>query len=310
MDKKIIRLVTRQSNLALWQAHHVKDRLQAHHPHLLVELIGITTEGDTWLETPLYKIGGKALFVKALEEQLLTEEADLAVHSMKDLPAVLPQGLGLVAITKREDPHDAFVCPTAGTLADLPAGAIVGTSSLRRGAQLQRAFPTLKIEPLRGNVNTRLQKLDDGQYDAIILAAAGLKRLGFANRITESLPTQMMLPAVGQGALGLECRTEDKELKKLLACLHHAPSAQCILAERAMNLILEGSCQVPVAGFATIDAERLHLEGRVIMPGGKRMLRACAEGSLKNPEALGEQVAHALLAQGARAMIDEILAGV
>lgn len=304
-SKKVLKIVTRKSTLALWQANFVKDQLEALHPDLEINLIGVTTEGDKILDVPLAKIGGKGLFVKALEEKLLNHEADIAVHSLKDMPAELPDGLVLGAIMKREDPSDAFVCLKHVSIQALPPNATVGTSSLRRQSQLYALRRDLIPQTLRGNVDTRLQKLELGEYDAIILATAGLKRLGLEHRITESLSPKKMLSAVGQGALGIECRIEDAEIRHLLMPLHHTPTAQCVLAERNMNALLGGSCQSPIAGLAVInDDGMLKLEGMVATPDGQTILKAWAIG---NPEAMlmvGKQVAEQLLEQGA----DDIIA--
>jgi len=303
--KKAINILTRKSALALWQANFVKDKLHALYPELEINLIGVTTEGDKILDIPLAKIGGKGLFVKALEEQLLNHEADIAVHSIKDMPAALPDGLMLGAILEREDPSDAFISARYTSIQALPSGASVGTSSLRRQSQLYALRRDLNPQTLRGNVDSRLKKLDNGEYDAIILATAGVKRLGLSHRITESFSSEKMLSAVGQGALGIECRIEDTEIRHLIAPLHHTPTAQCVLAERQMNALLGGSCQSPIAGLAVINEEDLvKLEGMVATPDGKTILKAWAKG---NPEAMlmvGKQVAEQLLQQGA----DDIIA--
>ncbi|WP_286790122.1 MULTISPECIES: hydroxymethylbilane synthase [unclassified Pseudomonas] len=304
-----IRIATRQSALALWQAEYVKARLEAAHPGLHVSLLPMTSRGDKLLDAPLAKIGGKGLFVKELETALLEGEADIAVHSMKDVPMEFPEGLGLYAICEREDARDAFVSNTYSSLADLPAGSIVGTSSLRRQAQLLAQRPDLEIRFLRGNVNTRLAKLDAGDYHAIILAAAGLIRLGFQDRIRESISVEDSLPAGGQGAVGIECRTDDAEVHELLKPLHHLETEQRVIAERAMNRHLNGGCQVPIACYAIREGEELWLRGLVGQPDGTLLLRAEARGSVIDPSALGIQVADELLAQGAgdilRAVYDE-----
>lgn len=301
---KVLKIVTRESVLALWQANFVKNKLQALYPDMEIVLIGVTTEGDKILDVPLTKIGGKGLFVKALEEKLLNHEADIAVHSLKDMPAELPEGLLIGAILEREDPTDAFVSNKFSSIKALPSNAIVGTSSLRRQSQLSAIRPDLSLQTLRGNVNTRLQKLDNHEFDGIILASAGLKRLGLADRITEILPSQKMLSAVGQGALGIECRSKDADIRHLISPLHHMPTAQCVLAERSMNAMLGGSCQSPVAGLAIINQDgMLKLEGMVATPDGQTILKAWAVG---NPEAMhlvGKQVAEQLLEQGADRII-------
>lgn len=302
---RTLRIATRKSPLALWQAEYVKASLLKHHPQLSVELVTFTTQGDKILDTPLAKIGGKGLFVKELEQAMLAGDADLAVHSMKDVPMECPEGLAITTICEREDPTDAFVSTRFASLQELPLGAIVGTSSLRRQCQLRALRPDLEIRDLRGNVGTRLGRLDNGEYDAIILASAGLKRLGLQQRIAQSL-TQL-LPAVGQGAVGIEARSNDTELLALLAPLHHLPTALCVQAERAMNRRLQGGCQVPIAGFATLDNQQLTLNALVGSLDGQSVLRYQAQTTdLSTIEQLGENVADGLLAQGA----DKILAAV
>jgi len=304
-DKLII--ATRESQLALWQAHHVRDRLTALHPDLTVELLGMTTMGDQILDSPLSRIGGKGLFVKELEQAMAIRRADLAVHSLKDVPMDLPAGFELAVISAREDPRDAFVSNHYKTLADLPAGARVGTSSLRRHAQLRARFPDLMVDTLRGNVNTRLRKLDEGQYDAIILASAGLKRLGFADRIATILSPEESLPAVGQGALGIEIRAGEPEIARLLAPLNDPVTAACVRAERGLSRRLQGGCQAPIGGYCVEHGGRLHLRGFVSDLEGTRMLRAEAEGDVADPEALGERVAADLIAQGADRLLAELI---
>ena len=301
-----IRIATRKSALALWQAEYVKARLEQAHPGLRVSLVPMVSRGDKLLDAPLAKIGGKGLFVKELETALLDNEADIAVHSMKDVPMDFPEGLGLYCICEREDPRDAFVSNTYASLDALPAGSVVGTSSLRRQAQLLARRPDLKIHFLRGNVNTRLAKLDAGEYDAIILAAAGLIRLGFEARIRAFISAEDSLPAGGQGAVGIECRSADAEVHALLAPLHHADTADRVNAERALNKHLNGGCQVPIACYALLDGDQLWLRGLVGQPDGGELLRAEARAPRAAAEALGVQVAEALLAQGA----DRILAAV
>ena len=303
-----IRIATRKSPLALWQAEFVKAELLRHHPDLTVELITFTTRGDKILDTPLAKIGGKGLFVKELENALLAGEADLAVHSMKDVPMAFPEGLGLATICEREDPRDAFVSTRYAAIEDLPQGARVGTSSLRRQCQLRALRPDLVLLNLRGNVNTRLAKLDAGDYDAIILAAAGLIRLGFEARIRSSLPTTSSLPAGGQGAVGIEIRSDDQRLRELLAPLHHQPTALCVRAERALNAHLNGGCQVPIACFAEREGDQLWLRGLVGDPVDGTLLRAEARAAASDPEALGIAVAEQLLAQGAGAILARVYA--
>ncbi len=299
-----IRIATRNSALALWQAEYVKARLEQAHPGLKVSLVPMVSRGDKLLDAPLAKIGGKGLFVKELETALLENEADIAVHSMKDVPMDFPEGLGLYCICEREDPRDAFVSNTYDSLDALPPGSVVGTSSLRRQAQLLARRPDLKIHFLRGNVNTRLAKLDAGEYDAIILAAAGLIRLGFEARIRASISVDDSLPAGGQGAVGIECRTADAEIHALLAPLHHAETAARVTAERALNKRLNGGCQVPIACYALREGEQLWLRGLVGQPDGGLLLRAEGRGS--DAEALGVQVAEQLLAQGAEAILKAV----
>ncbi|WPO67142.1 hydroxymethylbilane synthase [Acinetobacter haemolyticus] len=296
---KTLKIATRQSPLALWQAEHIRSRLNTLYPDLTVELVKFVTQGDKILDTPLAKIGGKGLFVKELEAALLDGRADLAVHSMKDVPMHLPDGLTLAVICEREDPLDAFVSNQYARFEDLPQGAKVGTSSLRRKCQILQQRPDLEIVDLRGNVGTRLSKLDDGLYDAIILASAGLKRLGLADRIRHCLAPVLSLPAVGQGALGLECRADDEKLLALIQPLQHEETSICVRAERALNAYLEGGCQVPIAGYATIVNHQLQIEGRVGSVDGKTLLKKQLIGSTDQAEQLGEQLAQDLLDQGA-----------
>jgi len=292
-------IASRESALAMWQAEYIRDRLRALYPETEVSILGMTTQGDRILDVTLSKIGGKGLFVKELETALENGSADLAVHSLKDVPMILPEGFVLAAIGEREDPHDAFVSGKFENLAQLPHGSVVGTSSLRRESQLRARFPHLKIEPLRGNVQTRLRKLDEGQYAAIILAAAGLKRLGLSGRIRGIIPSEDSLPAVGQGALGIECRAGRGDVIAALQPLHHPETAACVLAERALSRQLGGSCQVPLGGFAQVKAGKLHMRGFVASPDGTRMMRAEMTGDMAQPEALGNRIAEELRAQGA-----------
>ncbi|MBA1273161.1 hydroxymethylbilane synthase [Stutzerimonas azotifigens] len=301
-----IRIATRKSALALWQAEYVKARLEQAHPGLSVSLVPMVSRGDKLLDAPLAKIGGKGLFVKELETALLENEADIAVHSMKDVPMEFPEGLGLYCICEREDPRDAFVSNTYENLDALPAGSVVGTSSLRRQAQLLARRPDLKIQFLRGNVNTRLAKLDAGEYNAIILAAAGLIRLGFADRIRSSMSVEDSLPAGGQGAVGIECRTADHEIHALLGPLHHAATEWRVLAERALNRHLNGGCQVPIACYAILEGDQLWLRGLVGQPDGSLLLRAEDRAPVTEAQALGVRVADALLAQGAEGILSAI----
>lgn len=295
-----LRIATRKSPLALWQANEVSRLIQLHHPEVKVELVSMSTRGDKILDTPLAKVGGKGLFVKELELGLLQNDADLAVHSMKDVPVEFPDGLELSILLEREDPRDAFVSNDFENLETLPEGARVGTSSLRRQAQLQARFPGLKILSLRGNVNTRLKKLDDGEYDAIILACAGLKRLEMEDRIRFALPPEQSLPAIGQGVVGIETRVGDEQTLKFLKALDHAPTRARITAERAMNEKLQGGCQVPMAGYAELrDNDQLYMRGLVAEVDGSRLLQAEATGPQAEAQQIGLQVAEALLAQGA-----------
>jgi hydroxymethylbilane synthase len=303
VPQKII-IASRESLLAMWQAKFIRQRLIELYPQTEVSILGMTTRGDQILDVSLSKIGGKGLFIKELEQALLDKKADIAVHSMKDLPMNIPDGFMLAAITEREDPRDAFVSNQYADLETLPEGSVVGTSSLRRESQLRAQFPHLNVEPLRGNVQTRLRKLDEGQYAAIILAAAGLKRLELGHRITALLSTEMSLPAVGQGALGIECRADRPELVALLQPLHHLETAQCVETERAMSRVLGGSCQVPLGGFAEIDEDILRFRGFVATPDGKRIISEEVSGKPENGVKMGEQLAQTLKRQGA----DEILA--
>jgi len=300
-----ITIATRESQLALWQAHYVRDALNRNYPALAVELLGMTSRGDQLLDVPLAKVGGKGLFVKELETALLDGSADIAVHSMKDVPMDFPAGLGLAVICEREDARDALVSNRYANLDVLPAGSIVGTSSLRRECQLRAARPDLTVRFLRGNVNTRLRKLDEGEYDAIILAAAGLLRLGFATRIAQYLPVEASLPSGGQGAVGIEIRTADRGVADLLQVLHHEATAQRVRAERALNRHLQGGCHVPIAVYAEHvgDGSELWLRGLVGAPDGSVLLRAEARGPACDPEALGISVGEVLLAQGAGPII-------
>lgn len=304
-------IATRESPLAMWQAEFVRCALTKAHPDLDVQLLGMTSRGDQLLDAPLAKIGGKGLFVKELEESLLDGRADIAVHSMKDVPMEFPPGLGLGVICDREDPTDAFVSNHFSDLDALPVGSVVGTSSLRRECQLRDRRPDLVVNFLRGNVNTRLRKLDEGEYDAIILASAGLMRLGFDARIAQRMAVGDSLPAGGQGAVGIELRSEDAEVLTLLAPLHHEPTAARVTAERAMNRRLEGGCQVPIACFAefTADGQELMLRGLVGKPDGSLILRAHAVAPADEATQLGITVAEDLLQQGAAAILAEVYGG-
>ncbi|PJE80742.1 Porphobilinogen deaminase [invertebrate metagenome] len=300
---KTVRIATRKSLLALWQANYVKQQLEYHHSDVSVELVTLTSQGDRLLDTPLTKIGGKGLFVKELEKALADKKADIAVHSMKDVPMRLPEGLYIGAICPREDPSDAFVSARFETLDDLPQGARVGTSSLRRKCQILAYRSDLRIHFLRGNVNTRLAKLDQGEFDAIILASAGLIRLEMPERIRSSIPIAVSLPAVGQGAVGIELRRDDEAMQKLIDPLHDSITAVAVGAERAMNKRLNGSCQVPIGGYAELEDDQVTLKGLVGQPDGSVIIRAQSTNSTDNWQAVGVSVAESLLSQGADSIL-------
>jgi hydroxymethylbilane synthase len=302
-----LRIATRGSPLALWQAEHVQARLEALHPQLKVSLLTMKTRGDKLLDAPLAKVGGKGLFVKELEAGLLDGRADLAVHSLKDVPVHFPDGLELALVMEREDPRDAFVSNSYASLAAMPAGSLVGTSSLRRQTQIRERYPELEVDWLRGNVNTRLAKLDAGDFDAIILAASGLQRLGFNERIRAPIPPEECLPAIGQGVLGIEIRRDDDELRELIAPLAHAETTLRVTAERALNQTLNGGCQVPIAGYAVLEQDQLYLRGLVGEPDGSEILRAEVRGSSAEAHALGVELARQLLAQGADRILARLL---
>lgn len=308
MNNITVRIATRKSALALWQAEYVKAKLEHYHPGIRVELVPMTTKGDIILDTPLAKVGGKGLFVKELEVAMLEGRADIAVHSMKDVPVDFPEGLGLEVICPREDPRDAFVSNSIKSLADLPKGAIVGTSSLRRQCQLKASRPDLDIRDLRGNVNTRLRKLDEGEYDAIILAAAGLIRLKMCDRIAQFIEPEEMLPANGQGAVGIECRSDDTTIKALLAPLECNATRIRVLAERAMNKALEGGCQVPIGSYGIIskDGKELHLRGLVGAEDGSELIESEISGPVEDGEALGNSLAQELLSRGADKILQQV----
>lgn len=321
MKNKIV-IGTRGSKLALWQAEWIKSELQKLYPELQIELNKIKTTGDKILDVPLAKVGGKGLFVKEIEEALLRNEADIAVHSMKDVPTDFPEGLHLAVITKRQDPRDAFITAVSSqqssnsqqikSFKDLPLGATIGTSSLRRSCQLLSIRPDLKIEQLRGNLDTRLRKLDEGQFDAIILAAAGVKRLRWAERITEILSPEISLPAIGQGAVGIECRVDDKFINNLIAPLNHTETSICVRAERAFLKKLEGGCQVPIAAYARILPPHPQEVGVLVMDGlvgsvsGDRIVRGRIEGTPNDAENIGIKLAEDLLSRGAKEILDEV----
>lgn len=301
-----LRIATRKSPLALWQAEYVRSELQRLHPGLEVELVTFTTQGDKILDVPLAKIGGKGLFVKELEVAMLDGRADIAVHSMKDVPMEFPEGLGLVAIAEREDPRDAFVSNRYASLDALPAGAVIGTSSLRRQCQLRHRRPDLVVRDLRGNVNTRLAKLDAGEYDALLLASAGLKRLGFRDRIRSEIAPETSLPAVGQGALGIEARRDDARVAALVAPLNDADTALRLTAERALNRRLQGGCQVPIAGYAELQGDEIHLRALVGSVDGREIIRDEIRGPRAAAEVLGITLAERLLAAGADRILREV----
>lgn len=300
-------IATRSSMLALWQAEWIKAQLEEIKPSLTIELNKIKTTGDKILDVPLAQVGGKGLFVKEIEEAMLRGEADLAVHSMKDVPTDLPEGLHLSTITKREDPRDAFIAgPEIKSFSDLPQGANVGTSSLRRICQLLNIRPDLKITQLRGNVDTRIRKLDEGQFDAVILAAAGVKRLGRADRITEILPTEICLPAIGQGAVGIECRVDDEFTNNLLKNLDHYETSVCVRAERAFLKKLEGGCQVPIAAYAQLLDGKIAISGLVGSLDGKTLIKESLQGKPEDAESLGTTLAERILSMGAGEILAEV----
>ena len=301
-----IKIATRESALALWQAEFVKTELERHHPSLTVTLVPMTSRGDKILDVPLAKVGGKGLFVKELEQAMLDGRADIAVHSMKDVPMEFPNGLGLGVICEREDPRDAFVSETYQSIDDLPPGAVVGTSSLRRQSQLLAKRPDLEVSFLRGNVNTRLAKLDAGEFDAILLASAGLKRLGFIDRIASYISPETILPAGGQGAVGIEYRTQDSKIFNLIKVLHHDNTATRVSAERAMNRRLEGGCQVPIGCYAEFEKGQLRLRGLVADPYGEKIIADEILGDSLNAEQMGIDLAERLLAAGAGDILSAI----
>lgn len=301
-----IRIATRKSPLALWQAEEVSRQLRLLYPDLKIELIKILSKGDKILDAPLAKVGGKGLFVKELEQSMLDGESDIAVHSMKDVPMVFPGGLHLPVIMEREDPTDAFVSNNYNSLEALPENARIGSSSLRRQLQIKEVMPEAQMLNLRGNVNSRLQKLDNGDYDAIILATAGLLRLGFDERIKGRIAPEQSLPSVGQGAVGIECRVGDKAIESLIAPLNHTDTHVRLSAERAMNNRLNGGCQVPIAGFALLENNEIYLRGLVGRPDGSEVIRGEVKGAVDNAEALGRQLAEQLLNDGADVILREM----
>lgn len=307
MQRQILKIATRESPLALWQANHVADRLRQHHPDLDVQLVSMTTEGDRFLSAPLRQAGGKGLFIKELEQAMMDGEADIAVHSMKDVTVDFPPGLQLTSILLREDPRDAFISNEFAGLADLPQGATVGTSSMRRRAQLMQLRPDLVISDLRGNVGTRLRKLDEGQYDAIILAAAGVKRLGIADRARDYLPVDDMVPAIGQGAIGIESRCDDEVTNSLIRLLDDPLTHQLVQTERVISQRLYGGCQLPIAAHATAEGDGITLRAMVGRLDGSEVLREDGNSPLGDSEVLGDRVANALLERGADKILKEVL---
>lgn len=309
MLDNIIRIATRKSPLALWQAHYVQQRLIANHPGLQVELVTMVTRGDIILDMPLAKVGGKGLFVKELEHALLEERADIAVHSMKDVQVIFPLGLGVTTICERDDPRDALVSNRFSSIDQLPHGSVVGTSSLRRKCQLRERRPDLIVRDLRGNVGTRLAKLNNGDYDAVILAVAGLKRFGLEQHIYCPLSAEECLPAVGQGAVGIECRLNDEITRTLLAPLNHAATETRVRAERTVNTCLEGGCQVPIGSYAELDGDHLWLRALVGSPDGSQMVRGECRGPAAIAEEMGVELAEELLARGARKIMHDVYQG-
>ena len=305
--KAVLKIGTRQSLLALWQSNHIAACLRKQYPECEVVLKKIVTKGDRILDVPLAQIGGKGLFTKEIEEDLLSGEVDLAVHSLKDMPTVLPEGLCLTAITERANVGDAFVSNKYDSFAELPSGAVVGTSSLRRKAQLLAARPDLTIRDLRGNVDTRLRKLDEGLYDAVILAAAGLERLGHSDRIKAVIPSSVCLPAVGQGALAIECRTDDAEVRQMLDFLNDMPTVHATNAERAFLGLLEGGCQVPIGVHADVEGEKIKIEAIIAALDGSTVLRDTIEGAADDAVALGQELGRKMLANGGQAILAAIL---
>ncbi|HHJ17003.1 MAG TPA: hydroxymethylbilane synthase [Gammaproteobacteria bacterium] len=306
MSDSTLRIATRKSPLALWQANHVRDALLARNPGLDVELLTMTTQGDKILDTPLAKVGGKGLFVKELELGMLEGRADLAVHSMKDVPVEFPDGLGLAAILPREDPRDALISNNFSSIDALPQGARVGTSSLRRQCQLRARRPDLVILDLRGNINTRIGKLDNGDYDAILLAAAGVRRMGWEARITELLAPEQFVPAIGQGAIGIEIRNDDARVRALVEALNDAQTATRVAAERALNEALQGGCQVPIAGYSEISHGVILLRAVVGRPDGSELVQGVISGRPEDAEELGRVLAEDLLSRGAREILDAV----
>jgi hydroxymethylbilane synthase len=306
MGKKLIRLGTRGSMLALWQANHIKERIEENSPDVSVELVKIKTTGDKILDVPLAKVGGKALFVKEIEEALLNGSVDIAVHSMKDVPTVIPGGLKIAVATKREDPRDALVSPSGNKFDELPGGALIGTSSLRRQAQVLSTRPDLRIEGLRGNLDTRLRKVSEGVFDAIILAAAGLNRMKWDDRITEYMDPAVMIPAVGQGALGIEIREGDAETGELISFLNHGETAAAVSGERAFLERLEGGCQVPIGAHGIVQGKEIRITGFVARTDGTDVIRGKVTGELSDSAVLGIDLAEDILLRGGGDILEEI----
>ena len=304
---KILKIATRNSPLALWQAEHVKQKLTDLYPELKVELVSMTTEGDRFLDAPLIAVGGKGLFIKELEQALLNNDADIAVHSMKDVTIDLPEGMALPVIMQREDTSDVLVSNNYRQIDDIPQGGIVGTSSLRRQSQIKAFRPDLNIKDLRGNVGTRLRKLDDGEYDAIVLAAAGVKRLGLNERIAQFIPHSQILPAIGQGAIGIECRAGDQEVLNTIAPLNDQMTQLCVQAERAFSRRLYGGCQLPIAGQASIFGNEVNLTGMVARVDGSEVIKDQLTGNINDIESTGTRLAETLLDRGAEEILKELI---
>ena len=306
MKKQLIKIGTRKSKLALAQSNWVKAQIEQYHPECEVELVKITTKGDKILDVPLAKVGGKGLFVKEIEEALLRKDVDIAVHSLKDVPTEMPHGLEVTVFPEREDPRDAFLSLKFSSLEEMDKGAKIGTSSLRRMAQIKKAWPDKQCISLRGNLDTRIKKLEEGQFDAIILAVSGLRRLGLEHKITQIISEEIMLPAVGQGALGIEFRSNDASIKKILSDIHHEPTSICVKAERAFLERLEGGCQVPIGAYAKIKEDSLYLEGLVADESGQRIIRQQMSGSLDNPQELGYKLGQSILDAGGKEILAEV----
>jgi len=304
---KTLKIATRNSPLALWQAEHVKQQLIDLHPDLNVELVSMTTEGDRFLDAPLIAVGGKGLFIKELEQALLNGEADIAVHSMKDVTIDLPDELAMPVILKREDVRDVFISNNYKQIEDLPDGAVLGTSSLRRQSQVKALRPGIELKDLRGNVGTRLRKLDDGEYDAIMLAAAGIIRLGLKKRITQLIPESVLLPAIGQGAIGIECRAGDNDVLELIAAVNDRETSLCVETERAFSRRLFGGCQLPIAGQASIKGNQINLVGLVARIDGSEVIKSELSGGIEKRDEIGAALAESLLARGADDILKELL---